>query len=180
MDECNQARQATCGSLGEDHIRDIRELLLDGCLDPASNGLWAIVLNQAVLAVHGEHLHASTIVRDRGPQDVQVPVHRLRSRLCRRLVPVEHLADLHDGITELLVEHALDAHLHSRRRARAAAARPFKPEGDDAIFDGHDGDVTAVGDEVGAHVVENAVDVIRRQLVGRRLVEAASRRRWRG
>jgi hypothetical protein len=44
----------------------------------------------------------------------------------------------------------------------------FQPKGDDTILDGHDGDVAAVRDEVGAHVVEDAVDVIRCQLVGGR------------
>lgn len=56
----------------------------------------------------------------------------------------------------------------------------FELEGDDAVLDGHDGDVAAVSDEVRAHVVQDAVDVLCRQLVGRRRVQAASRRRGRG
>jgi hypothetical protein len=47
----------------------------------------------------------------------------LRRRLCRLLFRVEHLADVLDRVAELLIEHALDAHLHRCRRAGAAAAR---------------------------------------------------------
>ena len=78
-EEWNQAYEATCGSLREHHIRDVGELLLDGRLDPAPDRLWAIVLNQAVLAVHGEHLHAPAVVRDGRPQYIQVPIHRLQT-----------------------------------------------------------------------------------------------------
>ena len=38
-------------------------------------------------------------------------------------------------------------------------ARTLEFERNDAVLDGHDVDVSAVGDEVGAHVVENQVNV---------------------
>jgi hypothetical protein len=53
----------------------------------------------------------------------------------------------------------------------------FELEGDDTVLDGNDGDVAPVRDEVRPDVVQDAVYVFRGQLVRRRRVEAASRRR---
>lgn len=56
----------------------------------------------------------------------------------------------------------------------------FKLEGDDTVLDVNDGDVAAVRDEVWPDVVQDAVDVFWGQLVRRRRVKAAPRRRRRG
>jgi len=53
----------------------------------------------------------------------------------------------------------------------------FKLEGDDTVLDSNDGDVAAVRDKVWPDVVQDAVDVFWGQLVSRRRVKPASRRR---
>jgi hypothetical protein len=70
---------------GKHHTGDVREFLLDGRLDTAADGFRPVVPHQAVLAIDGQHIHAPAVVRDRWPQYVQVPVHRLQQHKRIRL-----------------------------------------------------------------------------------------------
>mmetsp|Transcript_9331 Transcript_9331/g.15481 ORF Transcript_9331/g.15481 Transcript_9331/m.15481 type:complete len:202 (+) Transcript_9331:262-867(+) len=88
------------------------------------------------------------------------------------------LRSLRHGLDDLLnfryplPQSPLQSHLHGLRRARARPARPLQLEPDHRTIDFLNPDIAAILDQVRAHLVEDEVDVLERELeqliVGRR------------
>ena len=139
------------------HLRDQRRIE-EGQLDAIPD-----VLGPLVQALDQARLVAGALDRERraelrhGPGDRRQQVlHRLHVKfLVLRVRVSTHAAEVRPP----LPQHPLDAHLHRRRRRRAAPAGALQSE-DHVLrvwFHFHHGHVAAVRDEVGPHPVQDLV-----------------------